>query len=251
MFTAYFDGSGKRESKVVTVAGYIANSATWQKIEIEWRRALCDFNLEQLHMSKLKPAQHSRKLLGRFANILVTWAEVGIASSVLSAAFAEELSSLNTQAFREPFCVAAPFAIAAAEAWAQRRSYEGPLAFVFEDGDRKHEFVKAYDSAYRYFPKQLRSLAFAQKDVLPLQTADMLSYLVRHEISFTCEEKAAPDDWRAYALRQLNKGIVDSRWFSNEQLKLFDEKWYEILKNEPGALKRQLGDRINQGKRKR
>jgi len=252
MFTAYFDASGKPDSYLVTVAGYIASADRWTKIEAEWNKALTEFGLGFLHMSELKPDHRIGDILKRFATILTTWASYGIASSVETGAFSSNSFSLQSALlFAEPYCPAAMYSIMSVEDWAKRRNYNGPLAFVFENGDRKHEFLKAYNSAYRKFPKDLRSVTFAAKTRPALQSADMLAYLMRYGVSHEINGIRIPHDWRGEALTRLCRGVIQSRWYSKEQIEQLGERFDAIMDSEPGARRRLLGDRIKQSRRKR
>jgi len=48
--TAYFDGSGGKESPVVVVAGFFAPSGAWLKLERDWKQCLAWHGLTELHM---------------------------------------------------------------------------------------------------------------------------------------------------------------------------------------------------------
>lgn len=55
MFTIYCDDSGTdQESRVAAVAGYIGKVAQWEAFQKEWRKALGEFGIKQMHRAELE-----------------------------------------------------------------------------------------------------------------------------------------------------------------------------------------------------
>lgn len=50
MFTAYFDASGKPDSKVMVMAGFVSRVPKWERFESEWRKLLPD-GIPTFHMT--------------------------------------------------------------------------------------------------------------------------------------------------------------------------------------------------------
>src|SRR5438552_7774144 len=50
MYTAYFDASGKDDQAVMTVAGYIAMPAQWERFSFDWRLVLAKYSVPYFHM---------------------------------------------------------------------------------------------------------------------------------------------------------------------------------------------------------
>jgi hypothetical protein len=44
---AYFDDSGKRESKVLLVGGYIASVAGWERFNADWRSSIATKHIKE------------------------------------------------------------------------------------------------------------------------------------------------------------------------------------------------------------
>jgi hypothetical protein len=51
MFTAYFDASGTRNSRVITVAGFVSRVNKWKRFEAEWSEILSNAGVSWFHMT--------------------------------------------------------------------------------------------------------------------------------------------------------------------------------------------------------
>lgn len=51
VFTAFFDASGTKRARVLTVAGFVSRASKWTRFEEEWKAILSPFGLTSFHMT--------------------------------------------------------------------------------------------------------------------------------------------------------------------------------------------------------
>src|ERR1035438_6245958 len=51
MFTAYFDASGRRDTRVLTMAGFVSDVRKWAKFDGKWSAILKRENIPAFHMT--------------------------------------------------------------------------------------------------------------------------------------------------------------------------------------------------------
>lgn len=195
--TVYLDESGvHRDSKAVTLAGFVSTPDRWVSFEREWREALDDYGLPSFHMvdfaagrgpySHWQNAQH-RIRFGRLLEIIKAHVMYGVGIGVPTEPY-HRLFSPEAKAH-----VGGPYGFAASVAFLEF-SYQLPevvedpwLAYVFESGQPGIDQIAKSFQYNEQVPEQkadlrLLSLAFQNKlDFVPLQAADILAYeLFRH-----------------------------------------------------------------------
>ncbi len=193
VFSFYADASGTdAANRVLAVSGYIAPDVIWHKIEREWHLALAGTGIDYIHMKSFGTPHckfgtgkwnNAKKnaLLIRLVNILNTWAHRSTSIAVHKIAYTQRVKELETADVIGPeYSGCAQSMLGYVELWAQERSYAGPLSYVFEDGDRKHELLHAYGEIRKQW-KQItgsenRTISFLGKGSPALQAADILAY---------------------------------------------------------------------------
>jgi hypothetical protein len=195
--TIYLDESGvHRDSKAVTVAGFVSTAERWVSFEREWRDALSDYGLPSFHMVDFAalrgPYSHwqdaqQRIRFGRLLEIIKSHVVYGVGIGIPTEPY-HRLFSPEAKAH-----VGGPYGFAAAVAFLEfshqlRDVIEDPwLAYVFEAGQPGIDQITNLFQYNVQMPEQktdlrLLSLAFENKiDFVPLQAADVLAYeLFRH-----------------------------------------------------------------------
>jgi len=56
-YTAYFDASGKQDHPETVVAGIVSPVHVWERYEVDWRLALCQFDVPYFHMKEFTASQ--------------------------------------------------------------------------------------------------------------------------------------------------------------------------------------------------
>ncbi len=134
---------------------------------------------------------------------------------------------MSTSKYRDvwsvPYSGCAQSALAYVEGWANQWEVAEKIAYVFEDGDRKHELLHAYDEAKRtavrlYGKAADRSIAFLGKQCVALQAADLIAYEFRDVLQRALQRRgnlrAGPDQTASEVRHYANL-------FTSRQQKLF------------------------------
>jgi hypothetical protein len=200
ILTAYFDESGThRDSKMSAMAAYLADARQWRKFEKRTKKLFGRFKVNTFHMIDVKRGDGDfanwtvdRKIefLDEFQFIINETLESGVAA-FLSAEDYRYYCNLEwpRKARKDSqYCISfracmAQILTCAFEANRWATSQTPHLHLVVEDGHRNTEdVVRVYSAIKERFagdePKAraLAGLTFADKDCLPLATADLFAY---------------------------------------------------------------------------
>jgi hypothetical protein len=147
---AAFDASGKAESEVVVVAGFIASQNDWSDFSARWVERLKQDELEYFHMVDFAASRR------QFAN----------GGETMSNAANKKEYSLNA------YVLAARTCAADARRWQEREGFQPATAYIFEDGDKgKGPMME------RFLKDCLPEPVFrGKREYTPLQAADILAY---------------------------------------------------------------------------
>lgn len=188
MLEAYFDESGTHEgSPVMCVAGYLFKTEQVIHLDREWLEALDQFGLTCFHAAdcahgvrefeKLN-AQQRKELTIKLIGIIKRRMEVGIAVSISETDFGKHPANQFERG--GPYILGALQVLSGVVAWAEKRSYNGKIAYFFESGHKHQHLAHAViemmtvnvSDHLRYY-----SHTFAGKrDIRALQAADILAY---------------------------------------------------------------------------
>ena len=197
MLRLYLDDAGNQDEAgrpVFALGGYIATEATWRNFTHHWRHVLGAFGLVAYHAADCEAGQGEFKgwspgrrldLKLRLVQIIDRHRLVAVARGVHVPDFNDVL--LHDEAHRDitgsaPFypivyCLHACLDWIASE-WAYRPQGER-IAVVCEEGSRG---TGALQEAYRWVKREMMwarifdTIAFAEKDTMPLQAADMFAH---------------------------------------------------------------------------
>jgi hypothetical protein len=242
-FTGYFDASGKKDTGMMSVAGFLANVGKWRQFEYDWKILLARYDMQYFHMSDFmgsySPFEEWRNESTKKENFLRTALEVigscvacWICASIRFTDF-EKVDSMYqlSENFKTPYAFAARSCIAQANRWLRTQHGCIPADYVFDDGDegqgalvdlleRINKTVRGMlstgrtdDSAVYEIPiPSFKNSRDRQTElgvlpaVVPLQAADFAAWNV-HRV-----EKAGPQGYSAFNdewkwLRVLIEGI--------------------------------------------
>ncbi len=182
--TAYFDASGKKESEVLVVAGYLSPISIWLKFEKDWKFCLAWYGISALHM---KDFAHSRggfaswkyndslraRFLGDLLRIIQENVDNSFACAVRMSEYAEVDQQYCLREWAHPYAIAGALCIRKVKLWASKYGYDiSAIDHVFEDGDEgKGDLFKlssTYLSVDPIFKPKKASVVF--------QAADLIAY---------------------------------------------------------------------------
>jgi Protein of unknown function (DUF3800) len=193
MFTAYFDESGTSDNEdVAVVAGYLSSVAMWNTFNARWSKLLAQYGIKQMHRSELETFHGEfsgwspirRTEFVQKAHTIIkrcTYLPFGVA--IVKRDF-EEAFPLGHAARRFGlYSWGVHGCLTALGKWCQTKNLKEPISFVFEAGSAGRDQVdKTFAMLHKNNPDrsaddcQIRSWTFADKDVLPLQAADLIAY---------------------------------------------------------------------------
>lgn len=198
--TAYIDDSGGRGySPVFVLAGYLASVERWADFSLEWRALLDEAGLPAFHTSQVwrlewrliaqGPLRRDR-LLVRAVDCIRRHAERAFVVSVGLDAHAHwfdagdaKIESMSER-FTATFCLCTLL-----YQYAYRNHYNQTLEVVFDEGidGSPLNFIAAFDFFRDLAKRHFSGLTVpypvfrSDKDVLPLQAADLLAWLARRD----------------------------------------------------------------------
>jgi hypothetical protein len=193
MLTAYFDDSGTSANEpVAVVAGYLSTVQMWQTFSERWSRLLSKNGLKQMRRADLEnfagefrgwlPDRRTEFIKKAHAIIKrCTYIPIGVA--VIKADFEEAFPPGHTARTFGLYSWCIHGCLAALGKWCRAHNHDQPINFVFEAGTHGRDqvdqpFALLYNNPDKRPPDAcpIESWAFAGKNVLPLQAADVVAY---------------------------------------------------------------------------
>lgn len=155
IFTAYFDASGDRRSRVLSVAGFVSLSSKWAKFEKEWRTLLPStvrlFHMKDFVTSRKgweKWKDHSIKriwLVSRLVACIRKHAHAGFSAMVGVNGYRRvDTEFALTEKVTSPYSLVAFGCLKQLKDWATKKGIEpGSVLCIFENGDEgQAEFIE-------------------------------------------------------------------------------------------------------------
>jgi hypothetical protein len=181
---AAFDASGKENSEVIVVAGFISSHTDWSSFNTQWLERLKQDELEYFHMVDFANfrrhfatgwrgnEERRRRLFGDLLDIIRSHVYRQFASAIEMNTF-DRLSSENKKEFSlNAYVLAARTCAADVRRWQEEEKFQPPTAYAFEDGDEGKGLMTE-----RFLKDGLAAPVFkGKKDYTPLQAADILAY---------------------------------------------------------------------------
>ena len=187
VLTIYCDDSGTdHRNRAAVVAGYIGQVRQWEKLEKEWRNLLRDFGVSRMRRADLeafkgefKDWDKDRRI--RFlksAHLLIReYTKIPIGSAVIKEDFDAILHANTREQFGGVYGWCIQDCVAAVRKWCEGHHYTAPIQWVFEAGTDGHGQVhKMFAEISERKEWQIAGWSFQNKDIVPLQCADVLAY---------------------------------------------------------------------------
>jgi hypothetical protein len=197
---AHFDGSGKKESPLLIVAGYLSTRPKWKAFRRAWNEALTnpDGSIEIFHATDFEAGRgaftaekgwtQERRDSVRVELVdalLGADLDVGVVCSVSPKDYEEMITGWRFERCGTMYEYCAKGCLISAARWCQENKVDQPIAYIVENGDEDQGRVQdAFTSTFRVEKNReffrLGTLTFATKDqVMQLQAADMLAFYMR------------------------------------------------------------------------
>lgn len=234
MLRGYFDDSGTHTggttgpSRIVVVAGFLADDQQWDRFNDTWLDILRRYSLPYFHMAAFEAGRQQYEgmtdsdratLLDQLLRTISVRQRVPVASGVVTSDYDSVLTDWEKRRYGKPYSFASQIAWMGIRVWADQRGYDEPIPFVFEDGTlHKGQVMWAFDKTetrptlrrlYR-----LHSLKWGDKTSFPpLQAADILAYTVYRVMDANLGGRL-PSRWSemvATKIRYLRRAIADAR----------------------------------------
>ena len=198
MFTIYCDDSGTHpESRVAAVAGYIGKVGQWENFQKEWKKALKEFGIKEMHRTDLETwhnefetwGPHLRnKFLQRIQPIIRDHITFPIGCAVIKEEFERIVPTDVKAKFGGVYGWCVHDCLVAMRVWYDGKDYRNPVQWVFEAGTIGHGQVDAmfeelYKNPITRDKYHIKGWSFVGKSVVPLQAADVLAYEMVKQIT--------------------------------------------------------------------
>ena len=247
IFTIYCDDSGTdKHSRVASVAGYLGKVSQWEKFQKEWRKALREFGVRQMHRAELESFKGEfkqwngtlrTKFLQRVQPIIREHMTVPIGSAVIKDDFHNVIPRHIQEQFGGVYGWCAHDCLVAVSHWYGNRGYRNRIQWVFEAGTIGHGQVDAMFRELNGNQKTrdkfyIKGWSFQDKSVVPLQAADVLAYEVFKQVTNQIVDKGEKHDVR-FSMKNLIHATDDRylKYWGKQRLIEWREEWNRRLTN--------------------
>lgn len=196
ILTIYCDDSGTAsENRVAVVAGYVGQDVQWERFQKEWKAVLKGFGVQQMHRADLEALQgefkktrdwnktRRREFLQELYPIIRKRTKIPIGSAVIKEDFEAIIPEHLKAMFGGVYGWCVHECIVAVGKWCAQRQYRHPIQWVFEAGTKGQGQVSIiFENLAVHEKCHIRSLEFCGKNVVPLQSADVLAYEVFKQV---------------------------------------------------------------------
>jgi len=189
--TAYFDDSGKKETELLLVGGYVATVANWDRFNSDWR-----ILISRKEIGEFKRADFNARQIGNWPNperdyFLADLAQTIHKYTLYAFAFAVSMPDWNranekyqmAEKNLYPYPICARTCMKGVRDWCdQNRRDKAQIEYVFDKGSEHAEHLPLL--LKRDIDPNLRTLALVPADsfkVSPLQAADYFAWEIRHQ----------------------------------------------------------------------
>ena len=197
MLEAYWDESGTQDDTLLILSGYLSQSSQWGIFTEQWRATLNKFNIPYFHMKDFRNGNSKlfrdlseakkQELFVRLHKIINDNTLRGFTLSIHS----DDFNKITDREFKNTYGTVYTFCtqqcVQVVHEWAISNKYHEPIAYIYDSG-HKHmgqaskEFKEIMDDDIVRKKHGVQAFSFANdKDVLPLQSADMLAYECYHK----------------------------------------------------------------------
>ncbi len=224
--TGYFDASGKMDTPVLSIAGFVAPINTWSKFEQAWEKVLKREGVTIFHATDFASSRrefegwkNDRCRRNRFLHDLGVVLRNSVNEIFMINIETEAWKAVNEEymleeTFHSPYALAGFTIVNLVRAWRSKHNLQAPIEYVFEDGDEGWDgLVSLCESHCRVTPIRL-----PKSKAVPCQAADMVAWknriacteAMKHQPSheMTIPEIVGQVRLIAEDLASLNKALV-------------------------------------------
>ncbi len=194
MLTVYCDDSGTDDkNRVAVVAGYMSNVSQWELFANDWMKVLNGFGIKVMRRSDLETFHGEFKknwnptrraaFLEQLHSIIKRRTKMSIGSMVIKEEFEKFVPDHIKYQMGGVYGFLAYACLVSMGQWCNKSSRQHchPINWVFEAGTRGHGQVdKMFEVTYKddalRRKSRLGSWGFSGKEVIPLQSADVMAY---------------------------------------------------------------------------
>jgi len=190
--TAYFDDSGKKETEVLLVGGYIATVANWERLNGEWRLLIAKKGLREFKRSEFNAREigdwsdtERDHFLRDLARIIHGYTKFAFGAAVWMADWvrANDKYQLAEKNYY-PYPLCARTCMKQVREWCDREHYDkNEVEYIFDKGSEHAAHLPMLLS--RDIDPNMRNIALIPADsekVAPIQAADYFAWEVRHQV---------------------------------------------------------------------
>jgi hypothetical protein len=202
IFRAYFDESYNHPTEkepdiplVYTVGGYLSSAPQWIAFQRAWGKALKKAEIPYFHMADFESRlgvyqdwsnEKRINFLQTLHKIIHKYVLKGFTTSIVMSDYDNLTKRQKDEVFGEPHMCALFSCLKHIYKLCSELDLNEPIAYVFETNKQYDGLI---DRAFGDMPNETRlgyrvgSLSFAQKDCMPLQASDILTYEVTKELA--------------------------------------------------------------------
>lgn len=242
MLSAYFDESGhSRHTDFVSMAGIVAPLQKWERLEIDWKEALKEFELSEWHTSDFAHSlneykqykgkeEKRREMYSRFMNLIRATDGMPMGAIVSMTAWNKMLPAVQ-KSFLDPYFLCLQDCGHGASVYAIKEPPSHQVMMIFDNNEEfKGRVPKLYEYMQRNFNYGSRlaeePVFRSALSVVQLQAADIVAYELRQRYDNLLKSPERKPRWGYLELMKIGIGIQDLPWFT-----YYDEAKLSAMEN--------------------
>lgn len=184
MFSLYCDASGRDETDLLVVAGFVASADEWLRFATQWNLFLREFRVKYLHMNEFAHSikqfagwkndeSKRREFLIRANNVIESHARYWVGACVIKADYLKVDSDYQLHEHFSLFPLCGFTCVEAVERWRNAHHLiDSSMEYIFERGDQhRGQLMDAVESLTGTVPIFRDKVKFS-----PLQAADFAAF---------------------------------------------------------------------------
>jgi hypothetical protein len=220
VFSAYFDASGNKRDRVLTVAGFVSRVRKWDRFNEEWAAILSSERVSAMHMTDFVSSKagfeswkgqsdRRREFISRLSDCIRRNTNKGFASSVILSDWRElDAEFMLSESAGQPFTLCMRSCLGGLARWAKKKEIETENMLVaIEQGDEDQtELIRAARSdGFKVVPLD-------KKDVTAFQAGDLAAWKSRTTIQNAVYAPVESEEDAENIIRSLDpiKAIVQN-----------------------------------------
>ena len=194
-FTAHADDSGKKNTEMVVVAGYVSESVKWELLQKRWLPKVQKRGLVEFKRSAYDIRKHGTDFLHELIDLIHEYADYGFAYFIYCDDWREIAKEYALELYHVvPYSTCARTCIGSVREWCAVHKVESEhMAYVFDKGSQDAgeliELLKIDES------REARSISLTtdgSERIAGLQASDFLAWEMRNQF---LNNNSDPNDW--------------------------------------------------------